>query len=552
MKFGFVATRDAAGCYLTHRLGIGAKTLGKGHLLTDEDIAQLLAENIPHVSVASLDESDIHEDAAAFAIGGLFSHNSLARGRVSGGRLNLSAQCSGLLMVDRTRIDALNRVNESIAIATLGELAMARKGQIVATIKVIPFATDQRHIATCQKIVTATGVDKLLSILPFRPLKAVLLQTWRADTKESILAKTEALTAKRMADVGGSLISSHLCPHDIENVRQNLAAILDQRPDIILIAGASAVSDRLDVVPAAIERTGGKLDHFGMPVEPGNLLLLAHHDKTPIIVMPGCARSPLDNGFDWILQRIAADIPVSRFDITGMGVGGLLQEKFQSAEQDEALPAPGRPPMVAAIVLAAGLSRRMGQANKLLLRPEPDGPTLVEMSLVQLMRANIDSVIIVTGHEAEKIEAAIGNSAVLDEKFRQSLTFIHNENYADGIGTSIACGVRSLDPDIEGALITLGDMPFLTCDTISQLVAAFMTAPEGGIIRPVRNGRCGNPLLWSRAHYAKLAQLRGDQGGRQIIDACKDKIIPVDVADPGIHIDIDTDEDFTTLALKLV
>lgn len=552
MKFGFVSTDDAAGCYLTHRVSVGAQTLGKGHLLTDDDIRRLRAENILYVSVASLEASDIHEDAAAFAMGGLFGHNSLVRGRVSGGRLNLSARCPGLLMVDGKQIDALNRVDESIAIATLGRLAMVRKNQIVATIKVIPFATNQRHITACRKIVTTNGAGDLLSILPFRPLKAILLQTLRPDTKESILAKTETLTAKRMSDVGGVLTASYLCPHDAENVRQKLVAILDERPDIILIAGASAVSDRLDVVPAAIEQAGGTLDHFGMPVEPGNLLLLARCKEIPVIAMPGCARSPLPNGFDWVLQRIAAGVPVGRFDITGMGVGGLLQEKFQSAEQDEVLPTLGRPPMVAAVVLAAGLSRRMGAANKLLLTPKSGGPTLVEMSLVQLMRANIDSVTIVTGHEADKIEAVIGNSAVLDEKFKESLTFVRNENYVDGIGSSISCGVRSLDSDTEGALITLGDMPFLTCETINQLVAAFVAAPEGSIICPVRNGQRGNPLLWSRVHYARLAELRGDQGGRQIIDACGDKVITIDIADPGIHIDIDTDEDFATLALKLV
>jgi molybdenum cofactor cytidylyltransferase len=96
--------------------------------------------------------------------------------------------------------------------------------------------------------------------------------------------------------------------------------------DLVIVFGASAITDRRDVIPAAIEAIGGRIERFGMPVDPGNLLLLAARGGTTILGAPGCARSPKENGFDWVLQRIIAGVPATPDDIRRMGVGGLLME----------------------------------------------------------------------------------------------------------------------------------------------------------------------------------------------------------------------------------
>ena len=96
--------------------------------------------------------------------------------------------------------------------------------------------------------------------------------------------------------------------------------------DALIAFGASAITDRRDVIPAAIEAIGGRIERFGMPVDPGNLLLLAERHGMPIIGAPGCARSPKENGFDWVLQRVLAGVPIHDADIRAMGVGGLLME----------------------------------------------------------------------------------------------------------------------------------------------------------------------------------------------------------------------------------
>src|SRR5206468_10926446 len=118
------------------------------------------------------------------------------------------------------------------------------------------------------------------------------------------------------------------------------------------------------VIPAALESAGGAIEHFGMPVDPGNLMLIGKLRGAPVIGAPGCARSPKENGFDWVLMRLLAALPVSREDVTGMGVGGLLME-IVTRPQPRAEPAAPHEKRIAAVVLAAGRSTRMGGPNKL-------------------------------------------------------------------------------------------------------------------------------------------------------------------------------------------
>src|SRR5262249_57563189 len=104
------------------------------------------------------------------------------------------------------------------------------------------------------------------------------------------------------------------------------AGTIGEGGKLVLIFGASAIPDRRDVIPAAIEAAGGNVEHFGMPVDPGNLMLIGSAAGRAVLGAPGCARSPKENGFDWILARLLCGLPVRRSDITGMGVGGLLME----------------------------------------------------------------------------------------------------------------------------------------------------------------------------------------------------------------------------------
>ena len=146
-----------------------------------------------------------------------------------------------------------------------------------------------------------------------------------------------------------------------------ITALLSAGADLVLISGASAVTDRQDIAPAAIVAAGGEITHFGMPVDPGNLICFGRIGDRPVIILPGCARSPALNGIDWVLDRIFAGEILDSREIARMGVGGLLKEIEARPAPREAKKAPGAGaaprtlPRIAALVLAAGRSTRMGQ-----------------------------------------------------------------------------------------------------------------------------------------------------------------------------------------------
>ncbi len=181
-------------------------------------------------------------------------------------------------------------------------------------------------------------------------------------------------------------------------------------------------------------------------------------------------------------------------------------------------------PRIAAIVLAAGLSRRMEGQNKLIATI--DGVPLVRRAVLAAAASPVQAIYVVTGHRRRETEAALAGLAV---------TFVPNPRYADGLSTSLRAGLAALPPDIEGALVLLGDMPAVAEGDIARLVAAF---GPGRIVVSTDAGQPRNPVLWSQAWFAELAHVEGDRGGKGLIDANPDAVVGVEIG-PAASLDID-------------
>jgi molybdenum cofactor cytidylyltransferase len=276
-----------------------------------------------------------------------------------------------------------------------------------------------------------------------------------------------------------------------------------------------------------------------MPVDPGNLLLIGSAAGVPVLGAPGCARSPVENGFDWVLMRLLAGLPVSRADITGMGVGGLLME-IVTRPQPREEPQPEKGRRVAAVVLAAGRSTRMGAINKLIA--EIGGKPLVRIAAEQALASHAAPVIVVTGHERQRVEAALKGLPV---------RLVHNPDYAEGLGSSLKAGIAAVPAEADGAIICLGDMPQVTSALIDKLLAAF--DPEKGalVVVPSIDGRRGNPVVWSRRFFHDLMQIQGDIGARYLIGSYAEAVAEVPVTDEAALIDVDTQETFSTVKAEL-
>ncbi|MGH6816705.1 MAG: nucleotidyltransferase family protein [Hyphomicrobiaceae bacterium] len=194
---------------------------------------------------------------------------------------------------------------------------------------------------------------------------------------------------------------------------------------------------------------------------------------------------------------------------------------------------PSRSSAVAAVLLAAGASRRFGSGNKLLARI--DGEPLIRRVAARLIACALDDIVVVTGPEPDKIAAALEGLPV---------RYVHNSEHARGMGRSIATGIAALDADALGALVCLGDMPGVTVSSIRLSIARFEQTGRSRIVYPCDHaGRQGHPVLWPRTLFTDLSRLDGDRGGKSLIADRPDRSEPVAVDDPGIFMDVDTQED---------
>jgi molybdenum cofactor cytidylyltransferase len=278
-----------------------------------------------------------------------------------------------------------------------------------------------------------------------------------------------------------------------------------------------------------------------MPVDPGNLLVLGEIGGAAVIGLPGCARSPKSNGFDWVLQRLLADLPVGYDEIAAMGVGGLLGEipsRPQPRDRRVGEPATARP-MIAAIILAAGRSSRMGR-NKLLLAL--DGKPILDHVVDQALKAGFSEVIVVCGHQASKVREALGARAVKVVEARE---------HRLGMSASLKTGIRALSPKTDAALVMLGDMPRVPAALLRRLVGAYNPLEGRSIVIPTLEGKRGNPVLFDRRYFTEMLELEGDVGARHLIGAHDDQVAEMPVDDDGIFADIDTPEAYDRLLAKV-
>jgi molybdenum cofactor cytidylyltransferase len=410
---------------------------------------------------------------------------------------------------------------------------------MLATIKIIPFAAPEAAVARAAALAAEGG--PLVRVAPFVAKNVGLVSTRLPGTKPLLLDRNAQSVAARVEGLGGRLVAERRCDHAEAAVGEAVRELLDEGCDAILVFGASAIVDRRDVVPAGIVRAGGHVDHFGMPVDPGNLLLLAHAGPVPVLGLPGCARSPKTNGYDWVLRRIMADLKVTGTDIMRMGGGGLLAEieaRPQPRAGARAATGPAKAPTIAALVLAAGQSRRMGGPNKLLA--PVGGKAMVRRVVETALGSGARPVLVVTGHQADAVTAALTDLPV---------DFAANPDFAGGLSTSLRRGIAALPPDVDGAVVCLGDMPALTPGHIDRLIASFDPVEGRAICVPTVRGKRGNPVLIGAQFFPEIMALEGDIGARHLIGAHADQVceVPVDAlgGDPGtapIHVDIDTAE----------
>jgi molybdenum cofactor cytidylyltransferase len=525
MKFGLVAPGDAKGGIVVHSIRKGRLVLKKGTVVDDADIAALNAAGVTAITIARIEPGDVPEDEAAADLAAAVAGEGVQVDRAFTGRTNLFADTNGVVVVNRVGIDRFNEVDADITLATLAAFTPAVAGKMIATVKIIPFAVSAA--ARDKALAVARTAAPLVRLAPYKVRRIGVISTVLPGLTDKVIEKTLHVTQQRLAPAGAKVVAERRVAHESAALARALSDVIEAGAELVIVFGASAIADRRDVIPAAVEAVGGVVEHFGMPVDPGNLLLVGSARGRPVLGAPGCARSPRENGFDWVLERLLCGLPVTRRDITAMGVGGLLMEIVTRPQPRATEARPGR--RIAAIVLAAGRSTRMGGPNKLLA--EIGNRALVRIAVEQALTSRARPVIVVTGHQREQVAAALDG---LDVRL------VHNPDFADGLSTSVKAGVAAVPDDVDGVIVCLGDMPQVNAPLIDKLIDSF--DPEKGalVVVPTIDGKRGNPVVWSRRFFPELAALHGDAGARHLIASFPEAVVEVPLSGTAALVDVDT------------
>jgi molybdenum cofactor cytidylyltransferase len=329
MKFGPIPLDQAQGKILGHNIAgrDGRRLFRKGKPLTAEDIQRLRRLGRASVYVAEVEPGDVDENTAAARLAKAVMGDGLRLSGPSNGRANLFATYPGVLRVDAARLARMNG-RPGITLATLVGHSAVRRGKMVATVKIMPYAVPEDHVSQLEKVAVQDGL--VISVSPFRYQQAGLILSGSPSARERIVHSFESALQQRLAALDAAIARVDFMPLEDEQGEVELAKIIRQHLDdgieLIILAGETAIMDRYDLAPRAVEQAGGEVTCYGVPVDPGNLLMLAYHGPVPIMGAPGCARSPKTNIVDLLLPRLLAGDRLDQTAMIHMGHGGLLED----------------------------------------------------------------------------------------------------------------------------------------------------------------------------------------------------------------------------------
>ena len=329
MEFSSVPIDRALGAILGHNISGtgGRRLLRKGKALDSADIEALRALGRRTVYVARLEPDDVAEDRAADRMAAAVAGSGLRLSVGRTGRVNFYAEALGLLRVELGALDRWNEL-EGVSLSTLPRQSVVPLGKMGATLKVIPYALPESTVAAVEQGSKELGPTLWLDPIP--PRRVGLLLTGSPDSEERVVAGFRGALGARLAALGSTLEQVEFVAVDDDSGEAALLAVLERYRasdlELVILAGETAIQDRYDIAPRAIEAAGGRIAAYGAPVDPGNLLLVAYLGEIPILGAPGCSRSPKTNIVDLILPRLLAGDRPERRDITVLGHGGLLED----------------------------------------------------------------------------------------------------------------------------------------------------------------------------------------------------------------------------------
>ena len=533
MKIVKKNSAETLGDILAHSIFLKVGRIRKGKIISQEDINLMLQDGIENIYVGEFDNDDLDENYASKKIAEAICVDGVTRSPTYSGKTNITSKYDGLIEIDKEKVFELNRLSTNIAVSTLNNHDIVYNGDHILSVKIISYAINK---ADLEKIINFLNTNKIIQLKPFKSLKFGVIYTESVNEKKNIIEKTKKSIKSRVSDYNSTIMDEIIVKHDIEAIKLALEKQLTMDIDCLLFFLSSSVADVSDILPSIISEFGGKITSYGMPLDPGNLTLSGYINNHKILVAAGSARSDALNGLDWHLNSLHAGIEIDQDIIDSLGVGGLLKDiDFAVRRKRISKNINTKKANIAAIVLSAGESKRMGEDNKLLLKV--NGKTIIANYIENISKSNVSEILVVTGHQSDLIQGEL-------EKY--DVNFIYNPDYKDGMSTSLRAGINALSTNIDAAMICLPDMPLIGIYEINKLIDYYNPKIGNEICIATSNEQRGNPVLWDKKYFNELSDIKGDKGGRHLLSQYEEKSVEVNLGE-AVSFDVDTKSSYNSL-----
>lgn len=321
-----IRVEDAVGETLCHDM-TGINELGKkcvrfkrGHVIREEDIPELLNIGKSHIFAWEPEADEVHEDDAAVALGTEIASETIAQdGPPSEGKVQLSAAADGLFRVNRAALKKINSVGD-YTVACLPTYTKVKKGDKLCGLRIVPLVTKRENVE--KAVAIARENSPVLTVLPYRPLRAGVVITGSEVYYGRIQDKFEPIMRKKIAEYGGQTLGVTKCPDDLDMILAAIADFREKGAELILLTGGMSV-DPDDLTPTAIRRSGAALITQGVPLQPGNMLTMAKLGGTMLVGVPGASMHYKTTSLEVFLPRIFAGVEITKEEISSYGEGGF-------------------------------------------------------------------------------------------------------------------------------------------------------------------------------------------------------------------------------------
>jgi molybdenum cofactor synthesis domain-containing protein len=294
----------------------------KGHVIREEDIPALLDIGKRHIYTLDIPQGFLHENEAAERMAEAIQGSNISKSAPHEGKVALKSTIHGLVKVNKEAVDQINAM-ESIALATIVTNRVVQPGSQLAGTRVIPLVVEEERVQRVEQIGKAAKANEgVITVKPFRSLQIGVITTGSEIFNGRIEDKFGPAVRRKIEELGSVMVGQKLANDDTNMIADQIRQYLAQKVDLILVTGGMSV-DPDDRTPGAIRSVATEVVSYGTPMLPGSMLMLAYHEDTPIMGLPGCVMHDPYTAFDVFLPRICAGERLAREDITSIGYGGL-------------------------------------------------------------------------------------------------------------------------------------------------------------------------------------------------------------------------------------